>query len=497
MNGLSNSTIICTLSGALPNNLMVLSSLNRSLAPVRGARAIFWDYLFIIMVAIFMLPGGALGQAISAKYYTLTANMNLREEWSTDSAVIQLLRKGEAFQILDHYKPDDSTCWFRIKTTSGLTGWFRGIYRGNARFVEKEAAKQGISDYDVVKKLGATKQRANIPEEEPENKEIEIENLKSDHDIEKERGAIKERANKDERYNSIREHVRRGAESGWLPESLKYAFVFNSLVAALVLGPVLGGIGTLVVTKRLAFFSQAIGNAALTGVAIGIVLGEPYTSPYVSLFSFCIIFGMAMVFTKNRTKMTTDTLIGVFLCVSLAIGACILLYVTAKVNVHVLDNVLFGSILTINELDLKVLFVISIICILSGLPLYNRMILSSFNPNLARVRGLKVTLLEYVFIIMVTIITVASVKIIGAVLVEALLVIPAASARNLSRSMRSFFLYSAIFSTLSCLIGIMAPMELEIPVPSGGAIILVAAFFFVTTTAIKTVKAAERKRPEA
>jgi len=442
---------------------MVLSSLNRSPALVAGARAIFWDYLFIIMVAIFMLPGGALGQAISAKYYTLTANMNLREEWGTDSAVIQLLRKGESFQILDHNKPDDSTCWFRIKTTSGLTGWFRGIYRGNARFVEKEAAKQGISD----------------------------------HDIEKEGGAIKERANKDERYNSIREHVRRGAESGWLPESLKYAFVFNSLVAALVLGPVLGGIGTLVVTKRLAFFSQAIGNAALTGVAIGIVLGEPYTSPYVSLFSFCIIFGMAMVFTKNRTKMTTDTLIGVFLCVSLAIGACILLYVTAKVNVHVLDNVLFGSILTINELDLKVLFVISLICILSGLPLYNRMILSSFNPNLARVRGLNVTLLEYVFIIMVTIITVASVKIIGAVLVEALLVIPAASARNLSRSMRSFFLYSAIFSTLSCLIGIMAPMELEIPVPSGGAIILVAAFFFVTTTAIKTVKAAERKRPEA
>ena len=103
-----------------------------------------------------------------------------------------------------------------------------------------------------------------------------------------------------ERYDSIRLIIQHGAESGWLPESLKYAFVFNSLVAALVLGPVLGGIGTLVVTKRLAFFSQAIGNAALTGVAIGIVLGEPYTSPYVSLFSFCIIFGMAMVFTGTR-----------------------------------------------------------------------------------------------------------------------------------------------------------------------------------------------------
>jgi zinc transport system permease protein len=286
-------------------------------------------------------------------------------------------------------------------------------------------------------------------------------------------------------YNTIMLAIQRGVEAGWLPESLKYAFVFNSLIAALVLGPVLGGIGTLVVTKRLAFFSQAIGNAALTGVAIGIMLGEPYTSPYVSLFGFCIIFGMTMVFTKNRTNMTTDTLIGVFLCISLAIGACILLYVTAKVNVHILDNVLFGSILTINALDLSVLFVISIICILSGLSLYNQMVLSSFNPNLARVRGVKVVFLDYLFIAMVTIITVASVKIIGAVLVEALLVIPAASARNLTRSMRGFFLYSVIFSTLSCVIGIVVPMELEIPVPSGGAIILVAAFFFITTTVIK------------
>ncbi len=118
------------------------------------------------------------------------------------------------------------------------------------------------------------------------------------------------------------------------------------------------------------------------------------------------------------------------------------------------------------------------------------MVLSSFNPNLAHVRGINVIFLDYLFILMVTIITVASVKIIGAVLVEALLVIPAASARNLSRSMRGFFFYSATFSTLSCVIGIVVPMELEIPVPSGGAIILVAAFFFAATTAIRQLRRA-------
>jgi zinc transport system permease protein len=115
------------------------------------------------------------------------------------------------------------------------------------------------------------------------------------------------------------------------------------------------------------------------------------------------------------------------------------------------------------------------------------MLLATFNPHLARVRGVKVKLLDYLFIVMITVLTVASVKIIGAVLVEALLLIPAAAARNLSRSIRGFFLYSMLFSTLSCLIGIIVPLEYEIPIPSGGAIILVAATFFVVTTIIKTV----------
>ena len=286
-------------------------------------------------------------------------------------------------------------------------------------------------------------------------------------------------------YEFIRLQVQQWALAGIAPESFKYSFVINSILCAFLIGPVLGGIGTLVVTKRLAFFSQAIGQAALTGVAIGIMLGEPYTSPYASMFGFCILFGLFMNFTKNRTKMSSDTLIGVFLSISLAIGACILLYVTAKVNIHVLDNILFGSILTVNDTDMNVLLIISFVCVLLGLPCYNRMILASFNPSLAHVRGVKVCFLDYLFILMITVITVASVKIIGAVLVEALLLIPAASARNLSKSMKGFFVYSIIFATLSCVVGVIVPMELEIPVPSGGAIILVASCFFFATAIVK------------
>jgi zinc transport system permease protein len=114
------------------------------------------------------------------------------------------------------------------------------------------------------------------------------------------------------------------------------------------------------------------------------------------------------------------------------------------------------------------------------------MLLASLNPSLAGVRGVKVKLLEYVFVVMIALLTVACVKIIGAVLVEALLLIPAAAARNLVTSVRGFILWSVAFSTVSCLLGVYIPMHWDLALPSGGAIILIAATFFLVTTIIRS-----------
>jgi zinc transport system permease protein len=275
------------------------------------------------------------------------------------------------------------------------------------------------------------------------------------------------------------------AESGTIHYTFVYAFVVNGLLCAFIIGPLLGGIGTMVVAKRMAFFSQAVGNAALTGVAIGVIIGESYTAPYMSMFSFCLLFALFLNFSKNRTKMSADTLIGVFLSISLAIGATTLLWVSAKVNTHILDTVMFGSILTVNDTDMSVLLATTLLTVVTAVPLYNRMLLASLNPSLAHVRGIKVHLLEYVFVLLITILTVACVKIVGAVLVEALLLIPAAAARNLTRSLRGFVLASIAFSTVSCLVGIYAPMRFDLPLPSGGAIILTAAAIFIVTMVVR------------
>lgn len=278
------------------------------------------------------------------------------------------------------------------------------------------------------------------------------------------------------------------ANIGALPEYFKYAFVINSLLSALFIGPILGGLGTMVVTKRMAFFSESIGHAALTGIALGVLLGEPYESPYIMLFTYCIVFAILINFTRNRTMMSSDTLIGIFLSISIALGGSLIIFVSSKVNSHMLESVLFGSILTVSDRDIAVLFFSTILLILIVIPNFNKMLLSSFNTNIAVVKGVKVKLLEYLFILLITLVTVSSIKIIGASLVEALFLIPAASAKNLSCSIRSFFFYSIIFSLVSCISGILLPLYFDVTIPSGGSIILVAAVIFFITVIIKNIK---------
>ncbi|HMB71954.1 MAG TPA: metal ABC transporter permease [Gammaproteobacteria bacterium] len=286
-------------------------------------------------------------------------------------------------------------------------------------------------------------------------------------------------------YDIPRQFIIGLADAGHIHYTFLYEFVVNGFLCAFVIGPLLGGIGTMVVVKRMAFFSQAVGNAALTGVAIGVIIGESYTAPYVSMFSFCILFGLFLNFAKQNTKMSSDTLIGVFLSISLAIGATVLLWVSARVNTHILDTVMFGSILTVNDTDINVLLATTLITGIVAIPLYNQMLLASLNPSLAHVRGVNVKLLEYAFVLLVTILTVACVKIVGAVLVEALLLIPAAASRNLNRTTRGFVIWSIVFSTISCVAGIYLPMRLDLPLPSGGAIILAAAIIFLVTMIVR------------
>ena len=150
------------------------------------------------------------------------------------------------------------------------------------------------------------------------------------------------------------------ALKGHLPAPFQYAFVVRGVLAILLLAPLLGGMSHLVVVRRLAFFSTALGQASLTGLTIGLLLGEPISAPYVGVFGFSLIAALLMVYVKRRSSLPPDTLIGVFMALTLGLGICLLVAATRQFNIHQIEGVMFGSLLTVTDTDLLLLVLVSL-----------------------------------------------------------------------------------------------------------------------------------------
>ena len=279
-------------------------------------------------------------------------------------------------------------------------------------------------------------------------------------------------------YTWIAERAREGS----LPSFFEYPFLVRGLIAVLILAPLLGGLSHIVVARRLAFFSAAIGNAALTGLSIGLLLGEPLQAPYGGMFGFCLLSALGMVWVKRRASLPSDTLVGVFLALTLGLGICVLVAVSRSFNIHQIESVMFGSLLTVTDRDLVLLAGVGAIVALVLASHYNRLLLDSASPDLARANGGDTAWIDYLFVVLLTIAIVVSLKIVGALLVEAMVVVPAAASRNLARSVRGYFFGSIACATVAGVAGIA--ISTAWAVPTGGAVILgLSALFFLTLIA--------------
>jgi zinc transport system permease protein len=269
------------------------------------------------------------------------------------------------------------------------------------------------------------------------------------------------------------------AQSGLLPGAFKYPFITRGILAVLLLSPLLGGMSHIVVARRLAFFSTALGQAALTGLTIGIVLGEPISSPYGGIFGFCMLSALAMVYVKRRSSLPPDTLIGVFMALTLGLGICLLVAATRRFNIHQIEAVMFGSLLTVTDGDLLLLLLVALAVGATLVWHYNALLHDSMSPSLARVAGVDTTLVEYLFVMLLTAAIVVSLKVIGALLVEALVVVPAAAARNVARTTRGYLVWSIASALLSGIGGMFISSFWS--VPTGGAVVLTLSAFFIVT----------------
>jgi zinc transport system permease protein len=186
-----------------------------------------------------------------------------------------------------------------------------------------------------------------------------------------------------------------------------------------------------------------------------------------------------MVYVKRHASLPADTLVGVFLSMSLGLGICLLVAVTKRFNIHQVEAVMFGSLLTVTDTDLALLLGIGGgVALILGV-VYNRLLLDSLDPPLAKVSGVRSAFVDYLFVLLLTAAIVVSLKIIGALLVEAMVVVPAAAARNLARTTRSY-LWLSILTALAAGVGGLV-ISTRLLVPSGGAVVLaMSALFFVT-----------------
>ena len=276
------------------------------------------------------------------------------------------------------------------------------------------------------------------------------------------------------------------AADGSLPEVFQYAFFVRGLLSICLLAPLLGGISHLVVVRRLSFFSAALGQAALTGLTIGLLVGEPLNAAYGGIFGFCFLSSLAMVYVKRHAALPTDTLVGVFLSLTLGLGICLLVAVTKQFNIHQVEAVMFGSLLTVTETDLMLLigtvFAVGIVLAI----IYNRLVLDSLDPALGQASGVPSAFLDYLFAALLTAAIVVSLKVIGALLIEAMVVVPAAAARNLARTTRGYLALSILTAFVAGTGGLFISSRLL--VPSGGAVVLAMSSLFFVTLALGWVR---------
>ena len=269
---------------------------------------------------------------------------------------------------------------------------------------------------------------------------------------------------------------------GWFD----YPFLVRGFLSVLLLAPLLGGLSHLVVARRMAFFSAALGQAAITGVCVGLLIGEPLNAPYGGMYGFCLLSALAMVYAKRRSKLPPDTLIGVFLALTLGLGLCLLVAVTRQFNIHQVEAVLFGSLLTVTDTDLARLFAAGVLLAVLLFRHYNELLLDSLSSPLVTARGVNSAYLEYGFAIVLTIAILVSLKVIGALLVEALVVVPAAAARNLARGTRAYLVWSILVAFAAGVGGLV--ISTRALVPTGAAVVLAASLIFFVTLAVSAVR---------
>lgn len=262
-------------------------------------------------------------------------------------------------------------------------------------------------------------------------------------------------------------------------ECFEMEFMKRGLLAILLLTPLLALLGTMAVNRRMAFFSDALGHSALCGVGLGMLLG--IQSQLLSMLVFGVVWAI-MISRINRTGgASADTIISVFSSTGIALG---LLILSRNGSFAKYSSLLAGDIVSVPEGDLLYLALALPLGVCAWAFLYNRLLLTAVNPALAQSRGVKTKWVEYAFVALVAVVVMLSIRWVGVLLINALLILPAAAARNISRTARQHALFSVLIGLFCGVAGLVISYYME-NTGAGAAIVLCAAVCYAVTLPLR------------
>lgn len=254
-------------------------------------------------------------------------------------------------------------------------------------------------------------------------------------------------------------------------------YMLRALAAAALLAPTCALLGVFVTARRMSFFSDTIAHGALAGVALGVWFG--LTDLTVPMILFSLLVAAAILWIKENTELMTDTIMALLLSGSVAFGMIILKMLGGSLaRIH---SYLFGDILAVANQDVVFAAILFAVVFAGIFWKLSQLTLLSAHEEMAYVCGISVKALNYLFILGLTITVAMSIRLLGIILVTALLVVPPAAARNLSRNLRQQIVYSLGIGLLAGVIGIIASFQFDLP--SGPSIVLTAIGLFVVTLA--------------
>lgn len=261
--------------------------------------------------------------------------------------------------------------------------------------------------------------------------------------------------------------------SQFIHELMEFAFLQRALVTSVVIGIVCGVIGCFIVLRSLALMGDAISHAVLPGVAISYMMG-------INFFYGAVVFGimaaLGIGFVNQNSKIKSDSSIGIVFSAFLALG--VLLVTKAQSSID-LTSILFGNVLTVKEQDRTLTFIVAAIVLVVVIIFYKEFLLSTFDPTMAAASGLPTKFIHYIIMVLLTLVTVASLQTVGVILVVSLLITPASTAYLLTKRLSTMIVVSAFIGAISSIIGLFFSFTFNLP--SGVVIVLVITVIFIIT----------------